>query len=333
MSYSQDGGNGKFKRAFRSEQFNLSGYGQAVAGVSRSGGEYSSSFDVQRVILFATGRLGADNEFGYMLMSDLGPNVSMQEMYGEWLPSDAFNIRFGQYKIPFTIENPMSASRFETVYPSRSVSAMSGSSGDYNQFDGRGVKAGRDAGLMLSGKILERDGRYLLEYSAGLFNGTGLNTRDNNNRKDLIAAAYVQPLKGLKVGGSLYSGKITLPEAVNGLTEGNHIRNAYSAGGVFDSRHFYARSEYVFNRTGNIRRDGFYASGVWRFVPGRWEAVAKYDRFDADRSLSRNEITDLTFGLNYFFAYLTKIQVDYIYTDDLANGATHAVAAQMQIFF
>ncbi|MDR0686548.1 MAG: OprO/OprP family phosphate-selective porin [Dysgonamonadaceae bacterium] len=333
-SYSQQHGTERTKRAFRSEQFNLSGYGQAVAGLSKSSfAGVGSSFDVQRVILFATGSLGTHDKFGYMLMLDLGPNISMQEMYGEWLPYRFLNIRFGQYKIPFTIENPMSASRFETVYPSRSVSAMSGSSGDFNQFDGRGVKAGRDVGLMFSGRAMERDGFHLLEYSAGLFNGTGLNTRDNNNAKDFVGSAYIQPINGLKVGGSFYSGKITLSSDTNGLSHGNHRRKAYSTGLVFDSRYFYVRSEYISNRTGDLRRQGFYVSGLWRFVPGRWEVVGKYDLFDSDCSLSRNEVTDLTFGVNYFLAYLTKIQVDYILTDDLLQGLTHSAAVQLQIFF
>ncbi|MDR1562148.1 MAG: OprO/OprP family phosphate-selective porin [Dysgonamonadaceae bacterium] len=328
----------KYKKAFQSEQFNLIGYGQAVANFNQhpEAGmvptNSNSSFDIQRIILFATGKIGVQNKFGYMIMLDAGPNISMQELYGEYIPSDAINVRFGQYKIPFTIENPMSASRFETVYPSRSVSAMAGSSGDFNQFDGRGVKAGRDVGIMLSGKIQEKDGYHLLEYYAGLFNGTGLNTKDNNNHKDIIGTAYIQPLKGLKLGGSVYSGAITT-DSVNGLPAGLHRRNAYAAGGVFDNRNFYVRSEYIANKTGNIRRHGFYASGVWKFVPQKWEAVVKCDFFDSDRSVDQNETTDLTFGVSYFFAYLTKIQLNYIYTDDRIKNSNHLAAVQMQIFF
>ncbi|MDR1372227.1 MAG: OprO/OprP family phosphate-selective porin [Dysgonamonadaceae bacterium] len=311
----------KFKKAFQSEHFILSGYGQAVANFS----EPNSSFDVARIILFATGRLGEKQQFGYMAMIDAGPNTAMQEMYGEYLPSDEVNIRFGQFKIPFTIENPMSASRFETVYPSRSVSAMAGSAGDFNQFDGRGVKAGRDAGVMLSGKMF-----HIIEYYAGLFNGTGLNTKDRDSHKDFIGTVYLQPLKGLKIGGSIYDGKISMLED-NGsiLPSGNYSRRAWAAGGVYDGKHCYFRSEYVAAKTGNINRHGYYASCVWKAAPSKWELVAKYDFFNN----SMNETGDVTLGVNYYMAYLTKIQMNYIYTDDKLSGNSHAVAAQLQLFF
>jgi hypothetical protein len=332
----------KFKSAFMSEAFQLYGYGQAIANYSENPARgqvrttANSSIDLARVILFATGRLGANNRLGYMIMSDLGPNVALQELYGEWLPTKTFNVRFGQSKIPFTIENPMSPTRFETIYPSRSVSAMAGSSGDFNQYGANGavsVKAGRDAGLLLYGQIVEREGFSLVEYYAGLYNGTGLNTKDNNNAKDIIATAYLQPLKGLKIGGSLYSGKLTIQDAVAGLAAGTHKRQAWAVGGVFDSRRFYARSEYVANRTGDIERYGYYATGVWKFVPGRWEALAKVDFFDSNCAVGRNETTDCTFGVNYIIAHLTRLQINYIHTVDRLQGDNNAAAVQMQVFF
>ena len=91
---------------------------------------------------------------------------------------------------------------------------MAGSSGDFNQFEyGGGIKgkAGRDAGLQVSGRLFKKDDFFRIEYLTGLFNGTGLNTEDNNNRKDFIGTVYYYPVKTLRIGGSVYSGKLDTP--------------------------------------------------------------------------------------------------------------------------
>jgi hypothetical protein len=334
----------KTKNAFMSDSFQLFGYGQIIGNAS----EYpnrgqakttaNSSIDVARAILFATGRLGSEKQFGYMLMYDFGPNSGMHELYGEWLPTDAINVRFGQYKIPFTIENPMSPTRIETIYFSRSASAMAGSTGDFNQFGVAGpngstvsVKAGRDAGLQLSGKLFQKDDFFHLEYYTGLFNGTGLNTKDNNNHKDFIGTAYYQPIKGLRVGGSVYSGKLYY--AQDGRQAANHTRDTWAASAEYNSKSFYGRSEYLTANDGGVKRNGYYASAVWKFVPGKWEVLGKYDFYDKNTDVSQNEATDITAGINYYFAYLSRIQLNYIHTDDKALGKNNAIAAQLQLFF
>jgi hypothetical protein len=334
----------KTKNAFVSETFQLSGYGQIIENLS----EYPdrgqarttahNSFDVARAILFATGRLGSEKQFGYMLMYDFGPNSGLHELYGEWLPTNAINVRFGQYKIPFTIENPMSPTKVETIYFSRSASAMAGSSGDFNQYGAAGpggqtvsVKAGRDAGLQLSGKLFKKDNFFRLEYYTGLFNGTGYNTKDNNDHKDFIGTAYYQPINGLRMGGSVYSGKLYYAE--KDRPAANHCRDIWTAGAEYNSKSFYGRSEYISANNGGVKREGYYGSLVWKFVPGKWEVLGKYDFYDKDTAINQNEATDITAGINYYFAFLSRIQLNYIYTNDKALGKNNAIAAQLQLFF
>lgn len=331
----------KTKNAFQSEQFQLFGYGQVIANYS----EYPdrgqvrttahSSIDVARAILFATGRLGERRQFGYMLMYDFGPNACLHELYGEWLPVDALNVRFGQYKVPFTLENPMSPTRIETIYFSRSASAMSGSAGDFNQYNPNGtlgsVKAGRDAGLQVSGKFLKKNDFFRLEYYAGLFNGTGFNTKDNNDRKDFIGTAYYQPIKGLRLGGSVYSGKLYY--GLNDTAPEDHVRNRLTFGTEYQSKYVYGRSEYITANDGGLKRKGYYASLVYKLGPGKWEVLGKYDFYDANTSVSRNETTDITAGINYYFAPFSRLQLNYIVTDDKALGKNNAIATQLQLFF
>jgi hypothetical protein len=330
----------KLKDAFTSEVFQLYGYGQIIDNISRQPDlgivrtTSNNSFDIARAILFATGRLGSEKQFRYMLMYDFGPNACLQELYGEWLPKDALNVRFGQFKIPFTIENPMSSTKVETIYPSRSVGAMSGSIGDFNQLEPNGVKggvkAGRDAGLQLSGCLFKKNDFSQIEYYTGLFNGTGLNTKDNNNHKDFIGTVYYQPIKGLRVGGSVYFGKLNAP--IN-VIRGNHVRNLWTVGMEYRSKKFYARSEYIAANNGGLKRDGYYGSAVWKFIPDKWEVLGKYEYYDENKSFKDNEIGDITVGINYYMAYLTRIQLNYIFTDNKTLGTNNAVAMQLQLYF
>ncbi|MDR3338716.1 MAG: OprO/OprP family phosphate-selective porin [Candidatus Symbiothrix sp.] len=333
------------KNAFSSEVFQLSGYGQLVWNVSEYPGRgqvrttANNSIDLTRAILSATGRLGSEKQFGYMLMYDFGPSACLHELYGEWLPADALNIRFGQCKIPFTIENPISSTRIETINSTRSVSAMSGGSGDFNQFGIAGpqggqavsAKSGRDAGLQLSGKLLKKNDFFRLEYYAGLFNGTGLNTKDNNNHKDFVGSAYLQPIKGLRIGGSVYSGKLYY--AVADLPVANHVRNTLALSAEYSSKDFYGRSEYLSANDGGLRRKGCYGAAVWKFVPGKWEVLGKYDFYDKNTATAQDETTDITAGINYYFAHLCRIQLNYMHTDDKALGKNNAFATQLQLFF
>jgi hypothetical protein len=326
----------KIKNAFQSDQFQLFGYGQVVYSATEHSvqGGTNNSIDIPRAILFATGKLGKNNQFGYMLMYDFGPNSRLHELYGEWLPSKAVNLRFGQYKIPFTIENPLSPTRIETINFSRSASAMSGSAGDFNQFEADGrvvVKAGRDAGLQLSGLLFPKDDFHRLEYYAGLFNGTGMNAKDNNNHKDFIGTAYFQPVKGLKFGGSIYSGK--LYRSMNNLPAENHTRDRWTVGAEYNDRLFYGRSEYIAANDGGLKRRGAYGSFVWKFIPRQWEALVKYDFYDSNIRLDKNEISDITAGVNYYFAPVNRIQLNYVYSNDKTNGKNNTFLAQLQLFF
>ena len=343
MPYAQNSENQiqKFKKALQSESFQLSGYGHIQYNVSEyperslSPGKANNSIDIVRALLFASGKLGANNQFGYMLMFDFGPGAKMYELYGEWLPSKAINVRLGQFKTPFTIENPMSLSRIETINPSRSVSIMSGSTGDFNQWeeDGKPVnKTGRDAGLQLYGSLFPADNFYRLEYYAGLFNGAGMNTKDNNNHKDFIGTAYFNPSKEFKLGGSFYSGKY--PQYMLFRLKGNSLSiNRWTVGAEYKGAQFCSRAEYIQSTDGDLKREGYYGLFMWKYIPDKWEFVGKYDYYNSNVLFDKNPIHDVTLGVNYYFAYLSRIQLNYIYTDNQAVGKNNALAVQLQVFF
>jgi hypothetical protein len=333
----------KIRSAFQSEAFQLTGYGQVLYNVN----EYPSrsitpevannSINIARAFITANGKLGTKNQFGYQLMYDFGPNAKLYELYGEWLPSKAINVRFGQNKTSFTIENPISLSRIETIFPSRLVSAMSGSTGDFNQWDmdGKAVsKTGRDVGLRLSGLLFPVKNFFVIEYYAGLFNGTGMNTKDNNNHKDFIGTIYFYPIKDFKFGGSIHTGKLPSYLQTQGHLPGDNFNTTHwTVGAEYKGTKIYGRVEYIAAKDGEMKRNGCYGLLVWKFVPNKWEALGKYDYYNKNTQIKDNTIGDLTFGVNYYFAYMSRIQLNYINSNNKMDGRNNAVAAQLQVYF
>jgi hypothetical protein len=61
--------------------------------------------------------------------------------------------------------------------------------------------------------------------------------------------------------------------------------------------------------------------------------VGKYDFYNNDIHLDTNGVSDITAGLNYYFAPLSRLQLNYIYSDDALNGTNNTLLAQLQVFF
>ena len=113
----------------------------------------------------------------------------------------------------------------------------------------------------------------------------------------------------------------------------NHVRNRWSVGTEYAGEKFYARSEYIKANDGGLKRCGAYASAVWKVVPNKWDVLGKYDYYDSNLSASNNTVSDITLGVNYSFSFLSRVQLNYIYTDDKALGENNMLAAQLQLFF
>jgi hypothetical protein len=313
----------RLKTAFvNSDIFKLSGYGQAIYRLSDDA-EVNNTFSIARVILFATGNLNP--HVSYMVMYNLGPTASLLELYGQYTPVEAVNIRFGQYKVPLTLENPMSPTRLKTVYGSLSVLALTGWAQDVI-----GQQSGRDAGLQLSGNLFKKEDFYLLEYYMGLFNGNGMNVSDNNNHKDFAGTLIYRPLKELKLAGSVYSGKA--PYILNEEPERNHVRNRWSVGGEYNSDKIYIRSEYVCGNDGGIQREGVYGVATFK-LPYGLEILGKYDYYNPDKKAGTDKTTEITGGINYEFGPLSRIQLNYINTGNKLEGTTNTFATQLQLYF
>lgn len=103
------------------------------------------------------------------------------------------NLRLGQYKVHFSLENLTSSSSLDFINRSLAVEKLC---------PGRDIgSSGRDIGISIYG------GSAKIEYSLGLFNGAGKNRLDNNEHKDLCGYLIYSPVNSLLVGFSYYRGK------------------------------------------------------------------------------------------------------------------------------
>ena len=53
---------------------------------------------------------------------------------------------------------------------------------------------------------LQRNGRRLLHYQVGVYNGEGINQKDTDQRKDIIGGLWVMPIQGVRIGAFGWTG-------------------------------------------------------------------------------------------------------------------------------
>ncbi len=156
-------------------------HGRAVDG----GVAPSDTAFIRQARLYAEGTYR--DAFGFKVEGDFaGGASSLQDAFGEWRAfGKLLAVRAGQWKVPVSLEE-LTSTRF-IPFVERSVMNR--------------LVPGRDAGVALRGAIL--DGA--LEYELGAWNGSGRNTSDDGDQKDVggrLVFLPPQPLSGIHLGVS-----------------------------------------------------------------------------------------------------------------------------------
>lgn len=220
-------------------------------------------------------------------------------------PDTNLKLTAGQFKIPFSLENLTSSPKLETINRSQAVEALAARGKDVI-----GNHNGRDVGLQLSGSWLPKEDKFLLDYALGVFNGSGINAADANNRKDVAARVLYHAPKGLDLGLSFYDGN-----GVFGKTPKSQNRDrlgfeaAYTQ--VFpSSKTLSVKGEYISAKDGNTSRNGWYLQVGYFFKPKRLQGVLKYDVYEPDTNKNNDETTVLTLGANWTYNKWAFLQVN-----------------------
>ncbi len=278
----------------------------------------ANSFDIRRTRLDIKGNITP--EFDYRFQSEFAGGAQIRDAYLRYKPSSYINVQVGQFKIPFTLENvDYGPASLELADNAIVISKLS----DYSDLSGISSN-GRDIGISLYGSFLKREGFNLIDYRIGLFNGNGINTKDNNKTKDFVGRIDINPLKELTLSGSYYTGKY-------GDQSDSHYRERVAAGLRWVNEKLILRSEYIFGKTAGTKSEGVYVLAGYKFVE-RLQALVRYDFFQKNRSESASE-RDYTIGLNYWAHKKIRLQANYAYKSVESSDNYSYVTAQLFVQF
>lgn len=289
-------------KEFADKHLKLSGYIQGGFEWNEAN-DPETSFYLRRARVSLTGN-AAKEKIDYRLQVDMAGTPKVCDLYFRYKPLNELNVQLGQFKLPFSLENELyGPTKFEFIEYSYLTLYTTHNDKKYD-----GISAtGRDIGLQLYGSFIEREGFSIINYSVGVYNGAGINCKDNNSSKDFIARLIVKPIKGLSISGSYM------------YAETNYNGNKYmksprwSVGAIYDVRHWIARSEFAQVDFGGSKTNAFYALAGYHFEKP-WSVVARYE-FVNDQSniLDRERVT---LGAVYKPFKFLRLQFNVSYVND-----------------
>ena len=298
-------------------------------------GAESNSFNLRMVRMSLSGRILGD--FAYLLQgqvngntSTLGDSPRMVDVYIEWQKLPFLKIKAGQFKRPFTFENPMNPIDQGFMGYSQNIMKLAG----FNDRVGEHSSNGRDIGVQVQGDLVKTaSGRPLLHYQVGVFNGQGINTKDVDNRKDVIGGAWVMPVEGLRIGAFGWTGSYAR-KGSDGVKSLSKNRYAISGEYVFDDWTF--RSEYIHstgygfktvynqsadakaddvNTSAGNKSDGFYALAIAPVIKKKLHVKARYDLYRPQAEWGTSK-TYYEVGVDYMFCKNLQINLEYAFVND-----------------
>ena len=174
--------------------------------------------------------------------------------------------------------------------------------------------------MQFQGDFLKNaNGRNLLHYQVGVFNGEGINTGDADNRKDIIGGAWVMPIKGMRIGAFGWTGSRA------GVGE----KNRYAISGEYAANDWTFRTEYIHSQGWNAnhtsyKADGYYALCIAPIQKNKMHVKARYDLYREAKEWGQSK-TQYEIGADYMFTKNLQINLEYARVNDrtIANPDKH----------
>lgn len=326
------------------KMFKISGYALTQYQYSDQEGSEANSFNIRlgRVIVDANPHPDwtARVQFQYNgSTADFSSAMKMVDMFAEWKKYEFFKVKFGQFKRAFTFENPMNPIDQSFMSYSQNVTKLAG----FSDRVGSSSSNGRDIGLQVQGDLLKNgNGRNLLHYQVGVYNGQGINQKDVDQQKDVIGGIWVMPVAGLRIGAFGYEGsyarKGTWTEADG--TEHTGVRklpqHRYAFSAEYKANDWTLRSEYIhstgkaFSKTENSKADrsdmsikesignkadGLYVLGIAPIIKNKLHVKARYDMYRESAKWSTSK-TQYEVGADYMFSKNIQLNIEYALVND-----------------
>ncbi len=287
----------------------------------------SNGFDIRRV------RLGISGDFGkhidYKVQAEYGggsassaASVKLLDAFLRVKIAKPINIQVGEYKVAYSQETLDGPATWLTIENPTAVNKLNGYS------DESGMHANsRDIGLTLYGTLAQSRGRDIVTYRLGVFNGNGINLKDNDSRKDISAYLTVSPIKSLTLSAAHYAGHYT---TTSGQTTATLRRDRTSAGLTFSEGAFRLRSEYLHGKTGERSHQGVYAIASYN-LPYGLQPVLSYGYYQKDTDTKRDNQSDYLIGLNWQPLKYLRLQLDYTLTNYTNSSKDNSSLLETQV--
>ena len=317
----------------------LNGYAQAGWAYQDPMKTKTNSYNLKRTLLWAKARI--TDRWSFLFMHDF--NSVVQEFYTDYrvTDNDALSIRFGQFKHSYTMENPMSPTQLELIdVYSQAVLFLAGEGPDPLN----GVNYGRDQGLMIFGNLFQ----HKLHYELALMSGQGINRKDANNQKDVIAKLEVKPMDGLRLvaSGQLGTGNAVKAAAWNTIAAGENYRRdrysigaelktgAYAPGNYKEARPISVRTEWLGGKDGKVGSYGGYLTACIPVVSAT-DIVASADYYNRNTDVKGWQQTNMTVGVQHWFYKKCRLQLQYTrcFCGDNLGDDYNWLQAQVQVAF
>ena len=308
----------------------FSGYGMLQYQGQDPEGNHTNSFNLRLARFILDGKIG-DFDWraqiqGTNVKGPGEPTVQLVDLYTEWRKYPEFKIRAGQFKRAFTFENPTHPITQGWYAYANVINALSG----FGDRTGEKSSGGRDIGIQLSGDLFPNaEGRRLLHYQVGVYNGEGINSKDADNKKDIIGGLWVMPIKGLRIGAFGWTG--TKGSMTSTCTDENGVKqsitivsarkNRYCLSAEYDKDEYTFRAEYLHSQGwgSNLdlgdKADGWYAFGIVPVIKSKLHAKARYQTYRDNKEWNRAK-TMYEVGLNYFFTKNLQMNFEYARVND-----------------
>lgn len=286
--------------------------GSFQAGISLDPQDLNYQFYVRRARVAVSGTVLNNARFGkleYVLRASLVQSPSLLDGFIKYTVRDEFGVQFGQFRSPVNIENTeLSSTTIELI----DYSLVTQRFCHLGSLDLAGINAsGRDIGIDFYGKLFKMsDGHHLIRYDVGIFNGAGINRRDDDLRKEYMARLMVYPIKDLSIVAYYTRAMGAHPEVAPEYNVYDwYVYDRYGGGVYYKSKYGWFRGEYMEGHTHGYLARGAYAT-LGYFILPQLDVSARYDYFVTDTSRPSYTTQHLiTAGtrwkpLSFFFAQL-----------------------------
>lgn len=308
-----------------SERFSFRGYAQ-LGWEYHDQSDPNNEFKLNKLIIMSDLRI--TDKWNAFAMFDF-KGFTLQELWMNYQVQPWLNVKVGQFKTPFTIENPLSPSILETIgQPSMSTSYFVMGSGLMMP-----KGAGRDIGLTVYGDA----GQYV-SYDLAVMNGAGRGKSDDNSWKDFVGRLTFHPLKCLDVSASTILGKgatRSLDEIDHAwvwgdkVAENNYTRNRFAVGAYLRTNPIDVRAEWMWGKDGEFDSNGGYVTALVKNVGVKnLDFIASFDHLETTVTTNRYQA-----GVQYWFYKKCRLQAGYSYTKVKGLDGENGILTQIQVGF